>query len=234
MSRLSILFKRFLRKTGLMSLATKVNNFRCYLIKQFCLLVGKNPLEYIYTDDFFSVSHHQLVLKDTPSVLAELIQSRYSPKSVVDFGCGCGMYLYELESRGIEIFGIDGSPAAKRNLIISRDQFRLADVTSDIILPKRYDIAMCLEVAEHIPTSASPTLVKNVTQYSDLVVFSSAHKGQGGHDHINEQDPRFWIDLFNQRDFEFLVEDTQKIKDELSKAKAIFWLVDNIAIFRKR
>ena len=196
--------------------------------------MGKNPLEYIYTDSFFSIARHESVLQNTPQILAEAVFHFYRPKKVVDFGCGCGIYLREFERLGAEVFGVDGSPAAQRNLAIDQKKFRLADLTKSVSLPEHYDCAICFEVAEHIPTRASETLVDNVTRGSDLVVFSSAHKGQGGHDHINEQDPQFWVTLFQKKGFEFLAEDTKKMRKALGDAGAIFWLVDNIAVFRRR
>ena len=196
--------------------------------------MGKNPLEYIYTDSFFSIARHESVLQNTPQILAAAVFHFYRPKKVVDFGCGCGIYLREFERLGAEVFGVDGSPAAQRNLAIDQKKFRLADLTKSVSLLEHYDCAICFEVAEHIPTRVSETLVDNVTRGSDLVVFSSAHKGQGGHDHINEQDPQFWVTLFQKKGFEFLAEDTKKMRKALGDAGAIFWLVDNIAVFRRR
>lgn len=234
LSQISTYLKKIIRACGLMPAVTAINNFRCRIIKKWCLLTGRNPLEYIYNDSFFSVARHESVLENTPKVLAEIVFNFFRPKTVVDFGCGCGIYLREFERLGAEVFGIDGSPAAERNLAIDPKKFQLADLTKSIYLPGRYDCAICFEVAEHIPTSASLTLVDNVTRGSDLVVFSSAHKGQGGHDHINEQDPEFWVTLFQKKGFEFLAGDTKKIRTALRDAGAIFWLVDNIAVFRKR
>lgn len=232
-SQISMYLKKRLRHCGLMPAVTALNNFRCFLIKKWCLFTGRNPLEYIYTDSFFSLARHESVLENTPKVLAEIVSHFYRPKKVVDFGCGCGIYLREFERLGVGVFGIDGSPAAERNFALSRKKFRLADLTRPIYLPGRYDCAICLEVAEHIPTGASETLVDNITRGSDLVVFSSAHKGQGGHDHINEQNPEFWVTLFQKKGFEFLTKDTEKIRAALKDAGAIFWLVDNIAVFRR-
>ncbi len=234
LSHISTYLKKIVRRCGLMPMVTALNNLRCRVIKKICLLTGRNPLEYVYTDSFFSIARHEHVLGNTPKIVADIVSHFYKPKKVVDFGCGCGIYLREFERLGAEVFGIDGSPAAERNLAIPRKKFRLADLTKNIYLPERYDCAICFEVAEHIPTSASETLVDNITRGSNLVVFSSAHKGQGGHDHINEQDPEFWVSVFQKKGFEFLTKDTQRIRTALRDAGAIFWLVDNIAIFRKR
>lgn len=230
---LTSFLKRALRRLGLMPLVTNLNNLYCLLIKKYCFLTGKNHLEHIYNDNFFNLPYNEQILGNTPKILAETVSNFYRPKSIVDFGCGCGLYLKEFEDLGSDILGIDGSPAASRNLIIYTGRFLLQDLTQRFDLSKRYDCAICFEVAEHIPTEASEILVDNITRASNLVIFSAAHKGQGGHNHINEQDPEFWVNLFIKRDFKFLEDHTQKIRKILTDQNAIFWLKENILIFRR-
>lgn len=234
LSQLSMFSKDLLRKAHIMPVLSALDRYRCSLIKKICQLTGKNPLEYIYNDSFFSVGRHERVLKNTPSALAAAVVRRYHPKTVVDIGCGCGIYLREFECFGIDVLGIDGSPAAERNLAIGRGKFLLADLTNPLRLPRRFDAAICFEVAEHIPTETSAVLVDNITRASDRVIFTAAHKGQGGHDHINEQDPIFWITLFGEREYSLQERDTRELRQELSAAGAIFWLVDNLLIFKKK
>ncbi len=217
-----------------MPIANKVNNFRFLVLKKYCALFNKNPLEAVYNDNFFDVQHHENVLGDTPKALAGIVKNFYNPRSVVDFGCGIGIYLRELEKLGMDVFGIDGSPAASRNLVIDKGRFLTQDCTKEFTLPRRYDGAICFEVAEHIPTEKSRILVGNITRASDLVFFTAAPKGQGGHDHINEQEPKFWLDLFSEKGYEFLEEDTRIIKKELFDKKAIFWLAENFLVFSKK
>ena len=151
----------------------------------------------------------------------------------MDFGCGTGLYLREFENLGLEVLGIDGSPAASRNLAIDKKKFLLQDLGQRFDLLRRYDCAICFEVAEHLPREAAEILVDNIIKASDLAVFSAAHRGQGGHDHINEQDAEFWINLFTKKGFQFLEVQTSQIRKVLTDHGAIFWLKDNILIFRK-
>ena len=195
--------------------------------------MGKNSLELIYNDTFFNIADQERILLNSAIIFAETISKFYYPKSIVDIGCGIGLYLRELNKLGIEIFGVDGSPAALRNLVIDKSKFLIQDATESFSLPQKYDCAICFEVAEHIPTIKSSILVDNITKTSDLVFFAAASKGQGGHDHINEQDAEFWITMFNERGYCFLEEDTKKIKKILSDHSVIFWLADNILIFKK-
>jgi len=226
-------FIKMIRKLGLMSLINSINNFRFFLVKKYCILIKRNPLEYVYNDAFFNISDQEYALGNSPKIFAQIIKTYYNPKSVVDIGCAGGLYLRELERLGIKIFGIDGSPAASRNLVIDKSKFLLQDATVNFSLPERFDCAICFEVAEHISTDKSDVLVDNITKTSDLVFFAGSQKGQGGHDHINEQDAQFWIDKFYAKGYYLLVEDTKNIKKILCDHKVVFWLADNILIFKK-
>ena len=226
-------FKQALRHSGLMPMVNSINNLRFWIVKKYCAVFNKNPLEHVYNDKFFNIRYHEDILGDTPRILAEAVKSFYNPKSVIDFGCGIGIYLKEFVKLGVEVFGIDGSPAALRNLIIDKNRFLVQDLTEDFALPRRYDCALCFEVAEHIPTDKSRALVKNITKASDVVIFTAAPKGQGGHDHINEQAQQFWIDIFSENGYGFLADGTERLKKILVEKKAIFWLANNILVFQK-
>jgi hypothetical protein len=66
---------------------------------------------------------------------------------------------------------------------------------------RRYDLAMSLEVGEHLPAASSENLVKTLTGLSDIILFSAAIPGQEGTYHINEQYPEYWASLFSKYDY---------------------------------
>ena len=70
-----------------------------------------------------------------------------------------------------------------------------------ITLGRRFDLALCLEVAEHLPPSGATTLVKELTELASVVVFSAAIPGQGGVGHLNERWPWYWKEKFAERGF---------------------------------
>lgn len=221
------------RRSGLMPIFNMISNFRFLVLKKYCLLRKKNCIEYIYNDNFFKIASRQAILKDSPKILAEVVKAYYSPKNVADIGCGSGLYLREFNKLGIEVFGVDGSPAALKNLAIDKDKFLLQDVTYNFSLPRSYDCAICFEVGEHIPTVKSDILADNITKASDLIIFAAAQKGQGGRDHINEQSAQFWVDIFHQRGYSLLAGETKEIRKTLSDRGAIPWLVENILVFKR-
>ena len=119
------------------------------------------------------------------------------PSSVIDIGCGTGVWVKEFVQAGVsDVIGVDGAyvPLAERQ--IDADRFIEADLTQPLSLGDRRDLAICLEVAEHLPTHASQTLVDSLVDAAPAVFFSAATPGQGGTDHINEQWPDYWITKF--------------------------------------
>jgi len=123
-------------------------------------------------------------------------------RSVVDFGCGAGAWLAEFSMCGVpQVSGLDFGEGTKDYLFISRERFRVVDLSQEIRGLPRHDLAMSVEVAEHLPDAAARTFVRNLTAAADVVMFSAATPFQGGHSHVNERWPGYWIRLFGEVGF---------------------------------
>ena len=70
------------------------------------------------------------------------------------------------------------------------------DLNKPIECDERFDLAISLEVAEHLRQETADIFVRSLTDASDLVLFGAAVPGQGGTDHINEQLPSYWATKF--------------------------------------
>ena len=117
--------------------------------------------------------------------------------SVVDVGCGVGAWLRTFAEMGVgDVQGVDGSWVDLDLLEISPAQFEEVDLEEPIKLGRRFDLAISLEVAEHVSSTNSNTFVESLSRLSDRVLFSAAIPSQGGVGHINEQPPEYWADLF--------------------------------------
>ena len=118
--------------------------------------------------------------------------------SVLDVGCARGTWLHAWSQAGVrEICGVDGAYAESASLLIDRRHFVAADLTENFDLGRQFDLVQSLEVAEHLPKSASKAFVSSLVRHSrGLVLFSAAPPGQGGEHHINEQPYDYWRDLF--------------------------------------
>lgn len=134
-----------------------------------------------------------------PAVLA-LVPAR----RVVDVGCGTGAWLSVFAEQCVgDVRGVDGPWVERARLLIPADRFVTADVGAPLPpeLGADYDLACCLEVGEHLPAAAAPTLVASLTRLAPVVLFSAAIPGQGGTGHVNEQWPTWWAALFAQQGF---------------------------------
>lgn len=123
-------------------------------------------------------------------------------KSVVDVGCGLGTWLSVFDECGVSDFlGIDGAYVNQEKLLIPRDKFIPADLNDPPELQRSFDLAICLEVAEHLPSTAESKLIRYLTNLSPVVAFSASIPFQDGTGHINEQWLEHWIQLFQARSY---------------------------------
>jgi len=122
-----------------------------------------------------------------------------SPKSAIDIGCGLGMWLEFLSKNGVsDILGIDGAWVEKSRLHILSDRFQMIDIAKHFSVGRKADLAICLEVGEHLPESASDDLIRSLTEIAPVVLFSAAIPHQPGTNHINGQWPEFWANIFKK------------------------------------
>ena len=125
-----------------------------------------------------------------------------APGSVLDVGCARGSWLRAWQEAGCrDIVGVDGPYIDQAALEIDRDRFVVADLNQPLALRRRFDLAECLEVAEHLPPSRAESLIADLASHAPVVLFSAATPGQGGENHINEQPAAYWQALFRRHDF---------------------------------
>ncbi len=120
-----------------------------------------------------------------------------NPGSVIDIGCGEGLWLKVFSETGVaEIQGIDGDWVLPERLQFPSEFFSVMDLKQPVSLDKTYNLAVCLEVAEHLPDSVADTLIESLTRAAPIVLFSAAVPLQGGSHHVNEQWPAYWEEKF--------------------------------------
>lgn len=174
---------------------------------------------------------------ESASVFVDIILKYYSPKSIVDIGCGAGIYLKEFQDKGINnLLGIDGSPAAQDEFLINKDKLAIFDLSQKYEFKQKYDLAICLEVAEHLEKKDADNLIETIINASDDVLFTAATPGQGPRSigHINEQPHSYWIDKFKKSGYKYLKQKTEKIRKEMEEKKVVWWIVNNLMLFKKK
>jgi SAM-dependent methyltransferase len=131
-----------------------------------------------------------------------LIMDRLGPRSVVDFGCGIGQWLSVFAAHGVaDYLGIDGPHIRKDQLHIEQERFMAHDFTRPLSLGRCFDLALSLEVGEHLERGRAAAFVELLTSAAPAVAFSAAIPGQGGIGHVNEQWPWYWREMFAARGF---------------------------------
>lgn len=207
-----------------------------------------------YTDDFIKnlyneswQSYHYTHFRPKNKNFAKILLNKYNWESVVDFGCSIGSFLEVfLESgktiKGYEYCYKESLPSIKKihNLI---NYIEFGDVSNDINT-NIYDASVSIEVAEHIPTEYSESLVKNLVKSTkNIIIFTAATPNQGGTGHINCQEPSFWIKLFEKYGCKYDEIETKEIKKLCKPTKIVdkneypyIWshVYNNLMIFKKK
>jgi SAM-dependent methyltransferase len=141
--------------------------------------------------------------------IAQTVLDLYHPKTVIEFGCGAGHLAKALASLGVKVTALDGySEPDFSDYPIDFIKIDLNDIALVNNYVKnqvqKYDLAICLEVAEHLNPQTSEHLIRWLTECSSTVVYSAAVPGQGGTGHINCQTREFWHNLFVKRGFKLM------------------------------
>lgn len=169
-----------------------------------------NEVNYFHSEEFHN---EKAALEILP-----YLQSVVEFKSIIDIGCGTGSWLSAAKKTGVnEVFGIDGIRVKDEMLKIEDTEFKLHNLTKPLNLNRKFDLAICLEVVEHLPHEAAENIIDIITQHSNLVLFAAAIPYQTGDHHINEQWPNYWQQVFLKKGF---------YPYDILRAK--FWENDNI------
>ena len=115
--------------------------------------------------------------KGISSISAEITLQKLSKffnfSSVVDFGCGTGTWLAACQNMGVnKILGFDHY-AKESELLIERKYFQ-KKLQQKICWNEKFDLAISLEAAEHVEQIFADTIIENLTNASDVILFSAA------------------------------------------------------------
>jgi len=148
----------------------------------------------LYDQDFYSYlgsTSKSSALAVVPEVIRVL-----KPKSCLDLGCGRGEWLNIFNQHGVDVFGMDGDWVKTSDLVIPPECFQAADLSAPPALNRSFDLAISLEVAEHLPEKSADAFVAALTRSAPVILFSAAIPFQGGMGHINEQWQSYWAEKF--------------------------------------
>lgn len=159
-----------------------------------------------------------------------IVRELFSFDRVVDFGCGIGGWLAAAQELGAkEIRGFEGPWILQADTVVPKECIQIANLAEETFdLGKRYDLALTIEVAEHLPETAADGFVKTLVSASDRVLFSAALPGQGGLGHVNEQPLAYWVEKFWLLRYVPL----EPLRPYIASDRQIYpWLRQNIVLF---
>jgi SAM-dependent methyltransferase len=153
-----------------------------------------------YTREFYQ--GFEIMALESAREVVPIVVDLVRPTSVVDIGCGEGLWLVAFQESGVQhVHGLDGSYVPEDLLKIPRDRFQAADLGKPLDVKGRFDLAVSLEVAEHLPEPSADRFVSDLVRLAPMVLFSAAIPFQGGEGHVNEQWQQYWADLFATKDY---------------------------------
>ena len=149
--------------------------------------------------------------------------------SVIDIGCGNGIWLSVFRELGAtRTSGLDGDHVDRATLEIAQEDFTATDLSQPLPIGGRYDLAMTLEVVEHLPKDRAESMVDDLVALAPVVLFSAAVPGQGGEGHINEEWQHVWAERFARRGYRTL----DPIRARIWRDPSIsWWYQQNLLVF---
>jgi SAM-dependent methyltransferase len=158
------------------------------------------------------------------------------PVAVIDVGCGVAPWLRAAADLGARtIVGIDGEYVSRDRLLVDPSVFHPCDLENGSLAtvlpqPQRFDLIMCLEVAEHLSDRRAHSFISDLCNLGDMILFSAAVPGQGGTNHINEQWPFYWNAVFQAYDFACF----DILRPKLWSDPSIeWWYAQNVLLFAR-
>lgn len=168
---------------------------------------------------------------NSATTLVPLIVGKYQPKSVVDFGCGLGIWgraLLDISPQ-TKYLGIDG-PYVNTDMLKIPTEFFMPKDLNYFIEVGSFEMAFCLETIEHIEPENSENLIQSLVRSSNRIVFSGAIPNQGGTHHVNEQWLSYWIEKFGKHGY---IADFNLRKEIWNDDKIQYHYRQNVVIFEK-
>jgi len=161
-----------------------------------------------------------------------MLRRYVSPTSLLDVGCGLGIWLKAAMDLGItDVMGIEGPWIAKAKVAVPSGLIKIFDLEHPVSLGRRFDVVICTEVAEHLSANAAAGLIDTLVAHGDYIPFSAAVPLQGGHGHVNEHFLNYWIKNFARHDYAVL--DVFRAEIWLDRS-ILWWLPQNLVLFVRR
>ena len=152
-----------------------------------------------YDDSFFGDAYATSYL--SAKLVLSHLNEHFEFDSVVDVGAGVGAWSRAALEMDRTVISIDGEWVAGIPGKFDRLNYIFQDLNNQVTTACPHDVAICVEVAEHLLPERSLGFVADLCKLSPVVVFGAALPRQGGAGHINCRPHSFWINAFAEKNY---------------------------------
>lgn len=150
-----------------------------------------------YTHD---LSVHNM---QAPRIIVEEILKHFNPKSIIDLWCWLWTFVKAFQENWIDAYWVNWEWVEKDKLFINEESLIIHNLEQYHAFDKKFDLAMSLEVAEHIDEKYADNFIKTIISCSDIIIFWAAIPWQVWQNHVNVQSPEYWEKKFNKYWYKF-------------------------------
>ena len=167
--------------------------------------------------------------RETAEQVVDVFKKYIDFETVIDLGCGTGVYLDEFKKRCKIAIGVDGNKDAKPDVLYDLGE------KQDFI---GYDLAFSIEVAEHIAPEKADNFADNLC-CGEWIVMTTCPPDRSDSKytkvaHLNEQHKPYWVNKMEKRGYknEYLLQN--RMQEDFKKINGIpTWFNHNLMVFRK-
>jgi ubiquinone/menaquinone biosynthesis C-methylase UbiE len=124
------------------------------------------------------------------------IIKEYSPKRVLDVGCGIGFLVHELRNNDIDAYGTDFSESLLYDYWKDSPYFYLADAKYLPFEDKSFDLVITTDFFEHIPEGDIDEVVEELNRVGKKVIsriaWEASIRGDQNLYHVTNKSREWW------------------------------------------
>lgn len=168
--------------------------------------------------------------KDVYQIIADGIVTYFRPDELIDVGCGNGVLMECLAGR-VDAFGIDGSFEAINICTDKGLNAVVFDLRQPVTNVLKFDLAVSIEVAEHLEEEFADIYVDTLCAFSDLIIFTASSVEDQYHP--NPQPLQYWKEKFEEKGYIMVIqpEFLNYLVDNIEERRS--YLYKNMMIFEK-
>lgn len=152
-----------------------------------------------YDADFFSEAYE--VSFKSAQLYFEHLSLLYNFQTIIDVGAGAGAWSHAAIEAGKQPISVDGKWVDKIEKKCDKLNYYYQDLNESLNISIKGDLAVCVEVAEHLDPDRSHSFIEDLCSIAPVIVFGAALPRQGGSGHINCHPHSYWIDIFKQNGY---------------------------------